>query len=83
MNRILYVNVSGETGEEVPADPNVKGCQISKGRYVLVTPEELLDTIDPVYFEKPYYLAPTSAPSHTCCRRGHWGRRARARTPGS
>src|SRR5215207_10348324 len=76
MNRIRYLKVSEETGEEVPADQIVKGYEISKGRYVLVTPEELepfmpavtktidldefvdLDTIDPVFFEKPYYLAP-------------------------
>ena len=76
MSRIRYLKVSEETGEEVPADHIVKGYEVSKGRYVLVTPEELepfmpavtktidldefvdLDTIDPVFFEKPYYLAP-------------------------
>jgi DNA end-binding protein Ku len=80
MGRIRYLKVSEETGEEVPADQIVKGYEVSKGRYVLVTPEELepfmpavtktidldqfvdLTSIDPVLFEKPYYLAPDRTP---------------------
>jgi len=80
MNRIRYLKVSEETGEEVATAQIVKGYEVSKGRYVLVTPEELepfmpamtktidldefvdLDTIDPVFFEKPYYLAPSINP---------------------
>jgi len=76
MGRIRYQKVSEETGEEVPAAQIVKGFEISKGRYVVIDPDELepfvpvatktieleefvdLDQIDPVYFEKPYYVAP-------------------------
>ncbi len=76
MGRIRYQKVSEQTGEEVPADQIVKGYEISKGRYIVVDPDELepfvpaatktidleefvdLDQIDPIYFEKPYYLAP-------------------------
>jgi DNA end-binding protein Ku len=41
MSRIRYRKVSEETGDEVPAEHIVKGVEISKGRYVLVEPEEL------------------------------------------
>jgi DNA end-binding protein Ku len=101
MNRIRYLKVSEETGEDFPADQIVKGYEVSKGRYVLVTPEELepfmpavtktihldefvdLTSIDPVFFEKPYYLAPQINPNPTCCSLGHSRRRARWRSPGS
>jgi DNA end-binding protein Ku len=74
--RIRYKRVSEESGEEVGFDKIVKGYEIRKGEYVIVTNEELeafdpeathtidieefvdLDEIDPVYFEKPYYLLP-------------------------
>jgi DNA end-binding protein Ku len=39
--RIRYRKVSDATGEEVTADRIVKGYEISKGRYVVVEPEEL------------------------------------------
>ena len=41
MARIRYRKVSGESGEEVPEDEIVKGYEVSKGRYVVVEPEEL------------------------------------------
>ena len=41
MGRIRYQKVSEETGEEVPSDQIMKGFEISKGRYVLVDPDEL------------------------------------------
>jgi DNA end-binding protein Ku len=41
MSRIRYLKVSEETGEEVPSDRIVKGVEISKGRYVVVDPDEL------------------------------------------
>jgi DNA end-binding protein Ku len=41
MSRIRYRKVSDETGEEVPDDHIVKGYEVSKGRYVLVDPDEL------------------------------------------
>ena len=41
MGRIRYQKVSEQTGEEVPSDQIVKGYEISKGRYVMVDPDEL------------------------------------------
>jgi DNA end-binding protein Ku len=74
--RIRYKRVAEESGEEVSYSDIVKGYEVEKGRYVIVTPEELegveprksrtieiedfvdLDEIDPVYFDKTYYLGP-------------------------
>jgi DNA end-binding protein Ku len=41
MGRIRYQKVSEDTGEEVPSEHIVKGVEVSKGRYVLVDPDEL------------------------------------------
>jgi DNA end-binding protein Ku len=41
MGRIRYVKVSEDSGEEVPSENIVKGVEISKGRYVIVDPDEL------------------------------------------
>ena len=41
MARIRYRKVNAETGEEVGDDHIVKGYEISKGRYVVVNPDEL------------------------------------------
>ena len=41
MGRIRYQKVSEQTGEEVPAEQIVKGVEISRGRYVIVDPDEL------------------------------------------
>ena len=41
MGRIRYLKVSEDSGEEVPAEHIVKGVEISKGRYVIVAPDEL------------------------------------------
>ena len=41
MARIRYRKVNAESGEEVGDDHIVKGYEISKGRYVLVDPDEL------------------------------------------
>ena len=77
--RIRYQRVAEKSGDEVEYEDIVKGYEISKGKYVMVTPEELesvepgktrtieiedfvsLDEVDPIYFEKTYYLAPASA----------------------
>src|SRR5438093_4230828 len=74
--RIRYKRVSEQTGREVQFEDIVKGYEVEKGKFVIVTPEELegvapeksrtieiedfvpLDEIDPIYFEKTYYLAP-------------------------
>jgi DNA end-binding protein Ku len=75
-DRIRYKRVNERTGREVDLAHIVRGHEISKGEYVLVTDEELeavepgrsrtieiidfvdLDEIDPIYFQKTYYLAP-------------------------
>jgi DNA end-binding protein Ku len=41
MSRIRYRKVSDESGEEVPDEHIVKGYEVSKGRYVLVDPDDL------------------------------------------
>jgi DNA end-binding protein Ku len=40
-NRIRYLKVDAATGEEVPSDQIIKGYEIAKGEYVVVTDEEL------------------------------------------
>src|SRR3954465_13064701 len=40
-NRIAQKRVDPETGEEVPFDQIVKGFELTKDRYVIVTPDEL------------------------------------------
>ena len=39
--RIRYKKVSDATGEEVPPDQIKRGYEISKGRYVMIEPDEL------------------------------------------
>ncbi len=74
--RVRNMRVVEGTGTEVPYEDIVKGYELSKGKYVMLTPEELatadpgrsrtidiedfvsLADIDPVSFEKSYYLAP-------------------------
>ncbi|MEO5723330.1 MAG: Ku protein [Ilumatobacteraceae bacterium] len=41
MSRIRYKKVSAESGDEVPDEHIVKGYELSKGRYVVVDPDEL------------------------------------------
>jgi DNA end-binding protein Ku len=41
MSRIRLKKVSAETGEDVPDEHIVKGYEVSKGRYVVVDPDEL------------------------------------------
>jgi DNA end-binding protein Ku len=63
---------------EVPNTEIVKGYEFEKGRYVVLTEEDIgkvrpestrvinlvqfaeADALDPIYFERPYYLAPDS-----------------------
>ena len=45
-NRIQQKRVDPETGEEVGYDQIVKGYELTKDRYVVITPEEL-DALDP------------------------------------
>jgi DNA end-binding protein Ku len=73
--RIRYEKVVPGVGAVDP-DDIVKGYEVEKGKYVLVTEEEIDDVkleakhtidlvqfvdedeIDPIYFEKPYFVAP-------------------------
>ncbi len=75
-DRIRYKRVNERTGREVDYEKIVKGYEVSKGEFVLITDEELeavepgrsrtiditdfvdLDEIDPIHFQKTYYLAP-------------------------
>jgi DNA end-binding protein Ku len=75
-DRIRYKRVNERTGREVELADIVRGREVSKGDYVLITDEELeaidpgrsrtididdfadLAEIDPIYFQKTYYLAP-------------------------
>lgn len=41
MSRVRLKKVSADTGDEVPNDHLVKGYEVSKGRYVVVDPDEL------------------------------------------
>jgi DNA end-binding protein Ku len=45
-HRIQQKRVDSQTGEEVPFDKIVKGFELTKDRYVVVTPDEL-ETLDP------------------------------------
>src|ERR671933_656781 len=45
-NRIAQKRVDPETGEEVPYEQIVKGFELTKDRYVVITPDEL-DALDP------------------------------------
>ena len=75
-DRIRYKRVNERTGREVQLDDIVRGHEVAKGDYVLVTDAELeavepgrsrtidisdfveLGDIDPIYYQKTYYLAP-------------------------
>jgi DNA end-binding protein Ku len=77
--RVRNMRVVEGTDHEVDFGDVVKGYEVSKGKFVMVTPEELasvdpgrtrtidiedfvsLADIDPLYFEKTYYLAPGRA----------------------
>jgi DNA end-binding protein Ku len=74
--RIRYKRVCALDGEEVPFEEIVKGYEIEKDRYVILTDEDFdavpvessraidiqqfvdLEQIDPIYFQKTYYLVP-------------------------
>jgi DNA end-binding protein Ku len=74
--RIRYKKVSEKTSKELEADDIASGYEISRGKYVVVDPEEIdqlrprtsrtiditdfvqLSDIDPIYYERTYWLAP-------------------------
>src|ERR671919_2829710 len=45
-NRIQQKRVDSQTGDEVPFEKIVKGFELTKDRYVVITPDEL-ETLDP------------------------------------
>jgi len=76
LSPIRYARIATSDGREVAYKDIVKGYEIEKGRYVVLTDSDFEkanakktksieiksfvneDEIDPVYFEKPYYLEP-------------------------
>jgi DNA end-binding protein Ku len=73
LGRIHQKRVCSIDGEEVKWEHIVKGFEVSKGRYVTLTADELphaqgkaieiedfvsLDEIDPIFYETTYYLVP-------------------------
>ena len=77
-NRIKMVSQDAQTGVEVARRDTVKGYEIAKGQYVIITDEDLdsvrvessdimkvekfvdAASIDPIYYDASYYLAPDS-----------------------
>src|SRR6201985_83030 len=57
-DRIRYKRVNERTGEEVPFKEIVKGREVDDDTYVLVTDFVDRSEVDPIYFQKTYYLAP-------------------------
>jgi DNA end-binding protein Ku len=75
--RIEMKRVCSIDGKEVAWDDLVRGFEVAKGEYVVLTPDEIdeakpessttidigdfveLSEVDPIYFEKTYYLEPT------------------------
>jgi DNA end-binding protein Ku len=75
---IHYKRVSEESGKEVPWDETVRGYEVEKGKYVVLSDQDLkraapeatqtidiqgfvdLEDISPLFFDKPYFLAPDS-----------------------
>src|SRR5829696_176404 len=69
-SRIQQKRVDPATGDEVPYEQIVKGYELTRDKYVIITPDELdaldpertrtvdLEEIDPIYYDHPYYLVP-------------------------
>lgn len=76
-NRVRQLTVDGETGDPVERKDLVRGFEIARDRYVLLTDEEIrgvrlestrtidierfvsIDDIDRIWWQDPYYLAPS------------------------
>ena len=76
MSPIRYARISTATNKEVEWKDIVKGYEVEKGKYVVITDEDFKkaspektntvdiiqfadeEEIDPIYYEKPYYLVP-------------------------
>ena len=73
---IRYARISTSTNKEIPWKEIVKGFEVKKGKYVVITDEDfqkaspeksraidivqfvLEKEIDPIFYDKPYYLVP-------------------------
>jgi len=80
--RIKYERICSVDGKPVPWDEIVKGYEVEKGQYIVLTDDDFakvnpvatqsvdilefvnLDTINPMYFDKPYYLEPSKQGRH-------------------
>lgn len=80
--RIKYERVCSVDGKPVPWDEIVKGYEVTKGEYVVLTDEDFQkvnpvatqsvdilefvdgESINPMYFDKPYYLEPSKQGRH-------------------
>lgn len=78
-SRVRQKRVSEADGTEVPYEQIVKGYELSSGRYVTISDDEMaaldpkasrtidllefvdLESIDPIYYDAAYYLAPDPA----------------------
>lgn len=78
LSPIHYKRMAEEGSKEVAWDDTVRGYEFEKGRYVVLSDQDLkraspeatqtidilsfvdLEDISPLYFDKPYYLAPDS-----------------------
>lgn len=78
-SRVRQKRVSEADGAEVPYEEIVKGYELSSGKYITITDDELaaldpkasrtidliefvaLESIDPIYYDSAYYLAPDPA----------------------
>ncbi|MDB4978984.1 MAG: hypothetical protein JWM56_1170 [Candidatus Peribacteria bacterium] len=78
LGRIHYARICSVDGKEVPYKDVVKGYEVSKGHYVVLTDDDFRranarktksidivgfarqEEVDPIYYEKPYYLEPAN-----------------------
>jgi len=76
LSPIRYARISTSTNKEIPWKDIVKGFEVKKGKYVVITDEDfqkaspeksrtidivqfvLEKEIDPIFYDKPYYLIP-------------------------
>ena len=79
MDPVGYKRINKQTGKEIEKENIVKGIAYEKGKYVILTDDEIkfalpkttqmieiesfvsVEEIPIVYFERPYYLAPSGA----------------------
>lgn len=83
LSPIRFARICKAEEKEVPYEEIVKGYQVEKGQYVVITDEDFVkaspkksktleiltfvkeDEVDPLYFEKPYFLEPDKGAAKT------------------